>query len=537
MSNSKDINSEIQSRVQQRLIEELSAAEKRYRHLVESLRQVVFRYDERGCLSFINRAWAENLGYSNEISVGRDFIDFVCPVDRPTVARAITARSEQTGEYHQELRLIHHHGTSVWFELALSADPQGGGVGLLYNISKHKAIELELEQARDTALESARLKSEFLANMSHEIRTPMNGVLGMLELMKDTDLDAEQRDFIETAYRSGETLLTLLNGILNLAKIEAGHIDLEEIAFDLKILVQDTVCLVTPQAIGKGIEVISTIDDDLPDQLSGDPTRIQEVLVNLLSNAVKFTEHGRVSVNVATCWIASAGDELCLRFDVSDTGIGIAPEYQPRIFETFTQGDGSITRKYGGTGLGLAISKRLVEAMGGELGVESEVGRGSTFRFTVSVKELSTDEGAQSQRSRQAILPFGDGGRLLVVEDNVLNRKVASTMLSRLGYRVDIVENGAEAIAAVQNGSYELVLMDCQMPIMDGYEATRRIRKMQEEGLSAHVPIVAMTANAMQEDRDRCLQAGMDDHLAKPLQMDTLGRMVSRWLRPQVAED
>jgi signal transduction histidine kinase/ActR/RegA family two-component response regulator len=411
----------------------------------------------------------------------------------------------------------------------------------LSDLGELLAMALMRERSRQALLNAkaeaerlAQARTEFLANMSHEIRTPMNGVLGMLNLLKDTPLTDEQRDLLQTAETSAQHLLEILNDILNLAKIEAGQMKLERTPTDLKRLVRETCEMVRPQARLKGI----LLREELPtDELYAlaDPTRLRQILLNLLSNAVKFTERGEVVARLIQRE-ASADNEHALRFEVQDTGIGIPPDKQQQIFEPFRQADGSTTRKYGGTGLGLAISKKLVELMGGRMGVVSQVGEGSTFWFEVALPACDAPAHVRlEQQLRAAEQTPLTGLRVLVAEDNFVNQKVIRRTLEKWGIEVQIANHGREALEWLSREPFHLVLMDCQMPEMDGYEATRRIRAY-EQPRGLHMPIIALTANALEGDREKCLECGMDDYLTKPVNPDLLWEKLTQWGMPRLEQ-
>ena len=503
-----------------------------------------------GIIRVFNPAAEQLLGYSAEELVGKQTpAIFHDPQEVVTRAQAFSAelgidlepgfnvfveKCRRGLPNAHEWTYIRKDGSRLTVLLTITAlrNPEGtitSFLGVASDITTIKSVQRELTLAKDAAEAASVTKSQFLANMSHEIRTPMNGILGMTELLLATPLTEKQRHMAHTVQQSSASLLTIINGILDYSKIEVGKLQLEHTDMDLSHLLDDAVKLLSEVARQKGISLSVQIAPNIPIALRGDPTRLRQVLLNLIGNAIKFTTKGSITIS-ADCLKRDA-EQILLRMTARDTGIGIPPESQSRIFDAFAQADESTTRKFGGTGLGLAIVKQLVRLMGGTVDLESTPGLGSTFGFTVPL-EVRPDNEMSSVIAQAQHHPATLHGKILLAEDNVVNREIAVAMLELLGCAVDIAEDGQEALTAVAAQPYDLVLMDCQMPNLDGLKASRLIREQESQhSPRRRLPILALTANAMEGDREQCLAAGMDGYLTKPFTIDQLHHALTPWLK------
>ena len=439
-------------------------------------------------------------------------------------------------------RDMDHQGSSFsLFQAAISleAKVKQRTAALSLALSTLERTNRELQASNEAALAASRAKSTFLATMSHELRTPMNGVVGMIELLMNTRLDASQYASTEIIRESAQSLLRILNDILDFSKIEAGFLVTESLPFDLRQTVDQVLQLMRPQIKSKGLTFSSEWDDALPLAVIGDSTRFSQIVTNLIGNSLKFTSEGFITLRASLT--ADRGSAMLCRFEIHDSGIGIKAESLPRLFQAFTQSDSSITRQFGGTGLGLAIVRRLCQLMGGDCGVSSDYGKGSSFWFTVELERDPQPEASNAPGFAPVTPPSapahssGEPLEVLVVEDNRVNQIVIRGFLDLFGCRCTVAENGVEAVRLLTAPhEFDLVLMDCQMPDMDGLEATRRVR-CHETQTSGHVPIIALTANAMVGDREECLSAGMDDFMSKPFRLAELETVLERWGRSVAA--
>jgi PAS domain S-box-containing protein len=535
-------------------------SEVRYKQIIDAAADIIYRTDAKGRFVFVNPAAIRVTKWSRDDLIGLSYLTLIKP-DRRADVRAFyeNQAAKRIPTTYYDFPIVTADGREVWIGQHVQLLVEGARIvgcqAVARDISQRIHVQEELQRMRDAALETVRLKSAFVANTSHEIRTPLNGILGFSNLMLDTDLTDEQRTYAEGLRVSADALLAIVNDVLDFSKIEAGMLRLEVVRFDLPAAVNDAVMVFSDAAKRKALAVDVIVAEGVPRHVNGDPHRLRQVLSNLLANAIKFTERGSITVT-----LAPDGPGM-VRFSIADTGIGIDPEVQSRLFRPFVQADVSTSRRHGGTGLGLAISRQIVSLMGGSIEVTSAPGRGSSFSFGVTFeRDLGV---ADSQEADAAVnplraaadvdepavaapdvLPFprrdakselttaagGNGVRILVADDNRASQQVTRLLLEKLGFLVDSAENGLEAARAVARTPYALVFMDCQMPVMDGYSAAAAIRR--EEGGTRRTPIIAHTASAGLGERERCLQAGMDDLLEKPIRKEDLVALLDRWTSP-----
>ena len=510
----------------------LRESEQRFRQVTENIREVIWLSDvAKHEIIYISPGYELIWGRSCQslYDSPRTWVSALHPEDRDRVLTAATTK-QAGGDYDEIYRVVRPDGQVRWIrDRAFPVRDENGAVyriaGLAEDVTERRRLDEELTAARDQALASNRAKTEFLANMSHEMRTPLNAIQGMCELMTAQTLPEPHASRAKLAHDAVQILTATIDDLLDLSKLDAGRMILDPFAVDVRGLCDNLIVMAGAQAFAKGVALTFDLAGGVPPFLRADPLRLRQVVSNLLNNAIKFTEKGAVTLEVGA--EPRGENEVLLSVAVRDTGIGIAPNIQGRLFQPFPQADASTTRRYGGTGLGLAICRRLVEAMGGEIGLKSSPGEGSRFWFRVP---LRIEEHAAPAQASPAAVPGLPRLRVLVVEDNEPNRRIALEMLAHLGVTAETAENGALGLEKMTLSAYDLVFMDCSMPVLDGYEAAKRWRKREASG--ARLPIVAMTAHAAPGDKEKCLAAGMDDHLTKPVRLRDLVASLSRWGSP-----
>jgi len=532
-------------KLRQQAQQALHESENKYLRLIANLPGCVYRClpDKRNTMLFLTdgiealsgRTAAEFMSGACTIS------DVVLPEDLAEVERLIRTAVANKKSYELHYRIRHTDGRIVW------AYGKGQGIyddegkllyfdGLILDNTETQELNQQLLHAKEAAERASRTKSEFLANMSHEIRTPMNGIIGMTDLTLATDLNPQQQEYLQLVKTSADSLLVIINDILDVSKMEAGMLHIENVPFSLNQVITTALQALSLKGKEKGLSMRIEADPDVPDWVLSDPVRLRQIVINLVGNAIKFTEHGSITVRLKAL-PAEAGTRM-LQLSVQDTGVGISPDQQRQIFEAFTQADASTTRRFGGTGLGLTISAGLAQMMGGRIWVDSAQGQGSTFHVTFAVGVPDASAKVAMATPKGASLPTLQATRalkVLLAEDNPVNQRLAVSLLAHLGHEVEVVDDGAQAVDKVMHSRYDLVLMDMQMPVMSGLDATRAIR-LQEKGGIRHQPIVAMTANAMLGDKERCLDAGMDGYISKPIMVDQMMVELNRVLALQANE-
>ncbi|WP_410514934.1 ATP-binding protein [Paenibacillus sp. BR2-3] len=511
--------------------------EQRYRAMTDHALDAVIVMNSMGMVTEWNKRAEIEFGWLEEEAVGQNLGDLIIPVEYREHHKKGLARFVHTGEgrilnKRMELSALHRYGHA--FPIELTVTPIRWGKSFIFNafvrnITERKTNEQELILAKEIAEAGTKAKSEFLATISHEIRTPLNGIIGMTHLLKDTELNPEQEEYVDYLIKSEDALISVINDVLDYSKIESGNVELNVEPFELKACILETFDLLSTMNQEKQLKMSYSIDSDIPSVLVGDLGRLRQVMINLVGNAVKFTEQGGIHIEARL--LEQERDEFTtIKISVQDTGIGIPKELAVKLFEPFSQLDSSNTRKYGGTGLGLAISKKLVQLMGGDIWLEESDRRGACFSFTVALKGDSSGDQIEKSRSGENNKKAQTAEvRLLIAEDNIVNQKVLLKMLNNLGFTADIANTGVEVLECVQRKDYDLVLMDIQMPEMDGIEATKRIRQLIPP--YKRPKVIAVTANAFQSDKEKYLTAGLDDYISKPVRLEQLKSVLSRLIK------
>jgi PAS domain S-box-containing protein len=511
----------------------LRESEERYAAIVNGAPQGVLIH-KKDQIVFINDVGLHEAGYMREEVVGKNVYDFL---DEKLAKKIYLERlkSKEIIEKY-ELDFLTKYGeykSLIAINKAITYEKEPACLTILVDITERKRVEKELEQAKLEAEKASAFKSQFLANMSHEIRTPMNGIIGYTDLLYRSQLNNEQLEYVRQIKKASNVLMFLIHDILDISKIEAGKLELERISFDFHKLIQDSIQFFEFEAKKKGISVEAIISPKVPQYIYGDIDRLRQVIYNLLSNGIKFTSMGGVMIEVSV--LEDRGSQTRIQMKVKDTGIGMDKETLAKAFNVFSQADPSTTREYGGTGLGLAITYRIIEAMGGTISVDSMPQKGSVFIVILDfdkvskggineIKGLEENQVTIEANSNQSRMKY----KILLVEDILMNQKLAVLMLNKLGYEVDVANNGKEAVDLCKVKAYDLVLMDCQMPVMDGYEATKIIRNHHKEEKPF---IIAMTANALEEEKENCIKIGMNDYISKPITMGKMDEMIEKWLK------
>ncbi len=495
--------------------------------IFKTIPDAFFVIDHRGIIETVNKKATEMFGYNENELIGKN-ISMIVPPEHSKghdnyIKRYLDSGVARIIGKSRELEAIDNKGKRIPISINLGEVKTDDGIlfiGIIRDITEIKENQLNLEQSRNEALAAEKAKSLFLTNMSHEIRTPMNGILGMVSLLHDTDLDKNQKEMVSIVNSCGDSLLTIINDILDVSKIESGKLLIENSHFDLLKAIDEVIYLISNMVSERGITIQTKISPEVPIYLFSDAVRLRQILTNLLNNAVKFSPNGgEVTLSIST--LSSIKDKVRLKFEVKDNGIGMSKEEQTRLFKEFSQAEEGITRRFGGTGLGLSICLKLTEMMGGNIRVESKKGKGSNFIFEL---EFKTGKKPSSEKVELDYEFFSNTypHKILVVEDNKINQKLASKMFEKLGYDYDLAENGKIAVELASKNSYSLIFMDMQMPIMDGITATKEILKERE------VTIIAMTANVLQEDKDRCFEVGMKDFITKPIKLSLLAKTIKK---------